>query len=264
MQTTAQQWLVYSLTKSALLLGLLGVAQYGPVMIFSLFAGVFIDRYPKKSLLIFTQVGFMVQSLLMAILVWSGHATYWSIFILAILLGLLSTLDHPTRQSFVPELVATKDLRSAIGLNSAVFNIARMVGPALAAFLMVKYGAGLLFLLNALSFIPVIFCIYLIRAKKSESKKIAKKIHVEIIEGLKYIKQTPAILSAILCMLAIGTFVMNFNVTLPLYAAEVLNQGVSGYGLLLSSYGAGSLIGAILVASLAKSTPTLRLLFASA
>ena len=131
MQITAQQWLVYTLTKSALLLGLLGVAQFGPVMCLSLFAGVYVDRYPKKQLLILTQVAQMIQALVLALLVWSEHIVYWEILVLATLLGLSNTLDIPTRQSFIPDLVDRKDLRSAIGLNMAIFNSARIIGPAL-------------------------------------------------------------------------------------------------------------------------------------
>ncbi|MDR3602844.1 MAG: MFS transporter [Desulfosporosinus sp.] len=264
MQATAQQWLVYSLTKSALLLGLLGAAQFGPVMCLSLFAGVVIDRYPKKRLIIFTQISLMLQAFILALLVWSGHVTYWNVLILAVLLGLVNTLDQPTRQTFITELVEKKDLRSAIGLNSAVFNVARMIGPALSAVLMAKYGAGPLFFVNGISFIPVIIGLSLIKTKPFETTKVQKKVLVEILEGLKYIKQSPPLRSAVLSTLAVGTFVMNYNIIIPLYAAEVLNLGVSGYGLLLSATGAGSFIGALLVASWAKGNPKLSLLFGSA
>lgn len=264
MQATAQQWLVYSLTKSALLLGLLGVAQFGPVMCLSLFAGVFIDRYPKRRILIFTQINLMLQAFVLSLLVWSGHVTYWYVFILAGLMGLINTMDQPTRQSFMPELVEKKDLRSAIGLNSAIFNVARMVGPALSAMLMAKYGAGLLFFLNGITFIPVIIGLYMIRTQPPENKKIPKKVLEEIFEGLKYIRRSLPLRSAVLCTLAVGTFVMNFNVVIPLYAAEVLKQGVGGYGFLLSANGAGSLVGAVLVASWAKGNPKLSLLFGTA
>lgn len=264
MQTTAQQWLVYTITKSALLLGLLGVAQFGPVMCLSLFAGVFIDRYPKKHLLIFTQVSLMIQAFILALLVWSGHVTYWNVFSLAVILGLFNTLDQPARQAFTPELVEKKDLRSAIGLNSAIFNVARMIGPALAAVLMAHYGAGPLFLFNGISFIPVIIGLYLIKAKPHPKKNVQAKVLTEIVEGLKYIRQSPPLRSAVLSTLVVGTFVMNFNIIIPLYAAEVLNQGVNGYGFLLSATGAGSFVGAFLVASWAKGNPRVTLLLGSA
>lgn len=264
MDTTGQQWLAYTLTKSALLLGLLGVAQFGPVMCFSLFAGVIIDRYPKKQILLFTQTCLMILAFILAFLVISGHITYWHIFILAIFLGLVNTLDQPTRQSFMPELVDKKDLRSAIGLNSSIFNVARMLGPAIAAILMAKYGAGPLFIVNGISFIPVIIAICLIKTKPFETKRVPKKVLVEIYEGLMYIRQSVFLRSAVLCTLSVGTFIMNYNVIIPLFAGEVLKQGVGGYGFLLSSSGAGSLIGALMVASWAKGKPRLRLLFGSA
>jgi predicted MFS family arabinose efflux permease len=263
MQATAQQWLIYSLTKSGILLGLLGVAQFGPVMFLSLFAGVFIDRYPKKRLLIFTQCSLMIQAFILAFLVWTGHVTYWHVFILAILLGLINTLDQPTRQAFMPELVEKKDLRSAIGLNSAVFNVARMIGPALSAVMMAKYGAGLLFFLNGISFIPVIIGISLIRVEPSIQKKIVTKVTTDIKEGLQYIKKSSILCSTILSMLAVGTFVMNLNVITPLYAGEVLKEGVNSYGMLLSATGGGSLVGALIVASWAKGMPKLKLLLGS-
>ena len=265
-QATAQQWLVYTLTKSALLLGLLGAAQFGPVMFLSLFAGVFVDRYPKKKMLIFTQTALMIQAFVLAILVWSGHIVYGEVFVLAALMGLVNTLDLPTRQSFMPDLVDRKDLRSAIGLNSAIVNVARMIGPALAALLMARFGAGLLFLINGISFLPVIYGIYLINIKDKPPvlKKVEKNVLAEILEGLNYIRRSPVLLGAILSMLAVGTFVMNFNVVIPLFAAEVLKQDVHGYGLLLSASGAGSLVGALLVATQAKGNPRFRMLFGSA
>ena len=120
MQTTAQQWLVYSITKSAFLLGILGVAQFGPMLVFSLFAGVLADRYPKKAILLFTQAALMVQAFILAVLVWSGHIQYWEVLLLASAFGLVNTLDMPTRQSFMVELVGRKDLSNAIALNSTI------------------------------------------------------------------------------------------------------------------------------------------------
>lgn len=261
MQTTAQQWLVYSLTKSALLLGLLGAAQFGPVMCLSLVAGVVIDRYPKKRLLLITQTCLMLQAFALALLVWTGEVTYWHVLILAALLGLVNTLDQPARQAFVPELVGRDKLRSAIGLNSAIFNLARMIGPALSAVLMARYGAGLLFFVNGLSFIAVIFGISLIRPRPVVVNRARQKIAAEIGEGLRYVGRTPALRNSVLCMLAVGTFIMNFSVITPLYADEVLGAGVHGYGLLLSANGAGALVAALLAASWAKGAPRLRQLF---
>lgn len=264
MQITAQQWLVYTLTKSALLLGLLGVAQFGPVLFLSFFAGVYVDRYTKKNLLILTQTIQMIQALVLAILVFSGHIVYWEILVLAILLGLANTLDIPARQSFIPELVNRKDLRSAIGLNMVVFNSARIVGPALSALLMAQFGIGFLFLLNGISFIPVIIYLYRINTKSTVTNKVKKKVLTEIREGLNYIRHSSVMFSTILTMLVLSTFIINFNVILPIYVAETLDQGISEYGFLMSASGTGSLIAALLVASKAMGNPKIQMLFGSA
>ena len=263
MQYTAQQWLVYSLTKSALLLGILGIAQFGPVMLFSLMAGVIIDRYPKRKVLLITQSVLLIQAILFAILVWTDYLNYWFILILATILGFANTFDQPARQSFIGELVGKQDLRNAISLNSTIVNIARLVGPALAAIMLNQYGAGLLFFMNGVSFIPVILGIYLIKGKTEAAVKYHEKISVELLEGLRYIKNSPIILSTISAMLIIGTFVMNLNVIAPLYVGEVINGGVNGYGAILSANGVGSLIGALLVATLGKGNIGLKSIFGS-
>jgi len=264
MQITALQWLVYTTTNSALLLGFLGVAQFGPVMVFSLFAGVFVDRHPKKKILIFTQMALMFQALILALFVFLGHIVYWEILVLAIFSGFVSTLDMPARQSFIPDLVEKKHLGSAIGLNMAVFNSARIIGPALSALLMARFGPGLLFLLNGISFIPVIVYLYQIDVVSKITKKVQKKLFSEILEGLRHIRQSPTMLNTIFLVLALGTFIMNFNVIIPIYAVEVLSQGVSGYGLLMSALGAGSLVGSLLIASKGKEETKMQRLFASA
>ena len=264
MQITALQWLVYTTTKSALLLGFLGVAQFGPVMVFSLFAGVIVDRYPKKKILIFTQSALMLQALVLALLVFLGHIVYWEILVLAVFSGFVSTLDMPARQSFIPDLVEKKHLGSAIGLNMAVFNSARIIGPALSALLMARFGPGLLFFLNGLSFIPVIIYIYKINVVDTVNKNVEKKIFSEILEGLKLIRHSPTMLNTIFAVLAVGTFIINFNVIIPIYAVEVINQGVNGYGLLMSALGVGSLIGSLVMASKGKEESKIQRLFASA
>ena len=263
MQATAQQWLVYSLTKSAFLLGLLGVAQFGPMLLLSLVAGVFIDRYPKKRLLLATQFLLMFQAFLLAGLVWTEQVTYGHVLALAFLLGMVNTVDQPARQSFVPELVAAEHIRNAVNLNSAIVNVARMVGPALAAYCMAEFGAGMAFFLNGLSFIPVLLGISSISTRTLENRPRPQKIHREIWEGLEYVSRLAQLRVSILAMLAVSTFVMNYNVFAPLYADHILNAGVQGYGFVSSAIGVGALIGAVGVASFAQGRPTLKLLISS-
>ncbi|NLI91548.1 MAG: MFS transporter [Peptococcaceae bacterium] len=249
MQRTAQQWLVYSLTKSAFLLGLLGVAQFGPMLLFSLFAGVIIDRYSKKKILIITQITMMAQAVILAAIVWSGKAEYWQIIVLALVFGFLMTVDMPSRQSFVIELVGRKDLPNAIALNSSVFNFARIAGPALSAVLMARYGAALCFFLNGISFIPVIFSLILTKPVAAKIQKERKNIIAGIHDGIMYIWRLPSLRIPILALLAIGAFAINMEVIIPVFADRVLGLGVHGYGFLLSAMGFGSLIGALFVAA---------------
>jgi len=263
MQRTAQQWLVYTITKSAFLLGILGVAQYGPMLIFSLFAGVIAGRYPKKSILLFTQSALMIQAFILAALVWYGHIHYWQVLLLASTLGLVTTLDMPTRQSFIFELVGRKDLTNAIALNSTIVNLARIIGPAIAALLMSGVGAGFCFFLNGISFIPVLIGLSLIRPQTITVVKRTGNMLKSIADGLKYIIKKPVLACTVLAVLDVGTFTMNTNVLFPVFADQVLHKGVNGYGLLLSAMGIGSLVGAMLVATKARTTPSRRTMFAS-
>lgn len=261
LQTTAQQWLVYTITQSAFLLGILGVAQFGPMLIFSLFAGVLADRYPKKSIILFTQTALMIQSFLMAALIWTGHLYYWQILILAAILGLANTLDMPARQSFFIELVGKEDLTNAIALNSSIVNLARIIGPATAALLMASVGAGFCFFLNGISFIPVLIILTLIRPQPMKIVNSKDNMIKSIIDGLKYIIKKPVLTCAILSLLAVGIFTMNSNVLLPVFTVQVLLQGVNGYGFLLSVMGIGSLGGALLVASKVRKEPKQKTMF---
>src|SRR5579859_5242602 len=156
MQTTGQAWLVLSLTHSAWALSLVGALQFLPVMLFSLFGGVLADRLPKRKVLLFTQSFALLQAVVLWLLVFTGTAQLWQIFVLATLLGLTNSFDMPTRQAFVVEMVGREDLPNAIALNSSIFNMARIVGPGIAGLVIALFGEAPLFLLNAISFVPVI------------------------------------------------------------------------------------------------------------
>lgn len=251
-QRTAQVWLVYSLTKSAFLLGLLGVFQFGPVFLCSLFAGVLIDRLPKKKLIIFTQFVFMIQSLILAYLVWIQRARYWQIAILALVFGFAQTLDMPARQAYYAELVGKADLMNAISLNSTVFNLARVVGPSVAGILLVKLGAAACFFINGISFIPVIYGLYIINAKDNISGKKHEKIIKEIIDSIKYIMKNDTLKFTIILMIIVCIFSANSEVIIPVFTNEVLKMGARGYTFLLSALGFGAFCGAIFMASRSK------------
>ncbi len=264
MQRTAQLWLVYKITSSAFLLGLVGVAQFGPILLFSLFAGVFVDRFPKQKVLILTQSVMLLQAFIFAILVWSGKIQYWEILILAVMLGLANTLDVPTRQSFIIELVGKKDLMGAIALNSANVNIARIIGPAVAGLLMVYAGIATCFFVNALTFVAVLIALFMIKVEPRNQHP--KKIHVfhDVREGLQYIVKNKKLISAVVTMLAVGTFAMNTNVIIPVFAKDILQRKASGYSFMLTAMGVGSFIAAILVSVRSGKGPSVYILYISA
>lgn len=244
-QRTAQAWLVYSITKSAFLLGLLGVFQFGPVFLFSLFIGVLIDRFSKKKLLILTQIIFMVQSLVLAYLVWIHVVKYWHIAVLAVIFGFAQTVDLPVRQSFYVELVGKEDLMNAISLNSTVINLAKIVGPSIAGILMVKLGTTACFFINGISFIPVIYGLCKIKVKENKLKRNNQNVIKEIKDGIKYIWENDILKFTVLLMIIVCVFSANSEVIIPVFTSEVLKMGAKEYSFLLSAFGVGALSGAI-------------------
>lgn len=260
MQKTAQVWLLYSLTKSPFLLGILGIFQFGPMLLFGVFSGVIIDRLPKKKLLYITQSVNMFQAFILTILVYSECINYWEIFILAIISGLAQTLDMPTRQSFFIELVGKDDLPNAISLNSTITNIAKILGPSISGVIMLKFGIKFCFLINFLSFIAVLMGLFLISAEGKPAYVNKKNFFGEVKEGLIYIKSHKNLLSTICVMAITCTFAMNIDVIAPVFSKTVLGKGADGYTFILSSMGVGSLIGAIKMASRKREGLTLKFL----
>lgn len=259
MQNIAQPWLAYTLTNSPFLLSLIGIVQYTPMLIFSLFAGVIVDKFPKKKILILTQSASLIITLILAILVWTGKVHYWHILILSTVLGIVNTIDMPSRQSIIVELVGKEDLMNGIALNSMAFNLARIVGPSIAGLVMGYVGIAACFFINAISFGAVLISLFFIKIEPSKvvetkNKKNTKLIG-EIKDGLKYIYHKPVLLYTILIMAVVGTFVPNFNVLVPVFAKEVLKQGETGFGILMSFMGLGSFIGAMFIAMLSKNGP---------
>ncbi len=254
MQTTAQAWLVLQLTHSAWLLGVVGALQFLPVLLFSLFGGVMADRLPKRRTLLFTQSFAMLQAAVMFLLVATGTVQVWHVLVLAALLGLTNSVDMPTRQSFVVEMVGREDLPNAVALNSSIFNLARVLGPGLGGLLIAWLGVAPLFLLNAVSFIAVIIGLAMIDKKallalptriQGESKPSTIQ---SLREGLVYVWQVPAILMVISIVGVVSLFGINFNVILPLFATDVLHSGPLGFGFISAAFGLGSLLCALWIA----------------
>ena len=257
MQNTAQPWLAYSMTKSALLLSVVSALQFLPALLFSLFAGVLIDRLPKKKMLMITQSLSLVITFAVWLLVRSGEIQYWHLLISASLLGHVNTLDMPIRQSFVVEMVGHDDLMNAIALNSLTFNVARMIGPSLAGILMGAFGVSSCFLINSLSFGAVLISLFFIHPVTCALPEQQERqgIFASIGEGLKYIFKNETLFTTLLFMTVVSTFALNYGVAIPVFATQILGLSETGYGFLMSALGAGALLGALLVAALSKNGP---------
>lgn len=253
-QLTAQQWLVYEMTDSAILLGLLSTMQFTPSLLFSLFAGFWIDRHSKRKILVGTQFFYMVQALLLAVLLWSGHAAYGWILFFAFFVGTIDAIDMPTRLSFMPVLVGKTYLHSAVALNSANFNMTRMFGPLLAAFLLSYIDYGMVFFLNAVSLIPICLMYHRMRVYEPPSSSRRENAWQEIKEGIACARENPVIISNLCTMFIVSGLILNFGTYGPLFADRILHRGLSGFGVILFAIGAGSLIGGLLSAAGAKRT----------
>ncbi len=265
MQSIGQAWLVLQLTNSAFKLGLVTAMQFLPMMLFALFAGTLVDKYPKKKVLIFTQTSLAILATVLASLTYFNIVQYGHVLVLATLLGIVNTVDAPTRQSFFIELVGKEDLMNAIGLNSTVFNLARIIGPAVAGFLIALVGISVCFYLNALSFLAVILALKMMdNSEKLPVIKSQKNPFADIREGLSYIKSTNLIFYPLLLLAIISTFVFNFNVMVPIFAKQSLNQNAAGYGFMMTSMGIGSFIGALVITARSKTGPRLKYLLGGA
>ncbi len=250
MQMTAQQWLVYRLTSSPLALGAVMFLASLPVTLFSLFAGVVVDRADKRKFLILVQSAMMLLAFTLAALTYTGVVQYWHVLGLALLLGLANTFDMPTRQAFNVELVGKDDLMNAIALNASIFNGARLVGPAVAGLLVARVGEALAFALNGLSFLAVIAGLTLMRLPAPARRDGPITPLADLKEGLGYIVHNRAALALVLVAAVPSIFGFPYTSLLPVMAGDVLKMQADGYGLLVSSVGLGALIGAVSLASL--------------
>ncbi|CAH1214219.1 Enterobactin exporter EntS [Paenibacillus allorhizoplanae] len=264
MQNIGQSWLVLTLTGSSLKLGIVAACQFLPILLFSLFAGIIVDKFPKKKILILTQTVSMILAFALATLVLTDTVRYEYILVLALLLGLNNTLDMPTRQAFNVEIVGKEDLMNAIALNSTTFNMARIVGPSIGAVMMAWLGAGWCFLLNGVSFIAVLYGLIHIEAAPYVRKMRAKEgILKEIKDGIVYIAKDPILSPTVLLVTVIGTLAFNFNILIPVFTKNVLHMGETTYGTLMSCLGVGSLAGALTMSFRSKRGPKLKLSMAA-
>ncbi len=248
MQTVAQAWLVYRMTKSALLLGSVGFASQIPVFLVAPFGGITADRVNRQRLVIATQTASMILAGILAALTLSGHVHVWHIFVLAGLLGVVNAFDIPGRQSFLVDMVGKEDLMNAIALNSSMFNGARVIGPAIAGVLVAKIGEGWCFAANSISYIAVIVGLLLMRVHSAPRASKHSPIE-DIVEGFRWANQT-RIIRALLLLLGLVSLVgMPYTVLMPIFADQILHGGALGLGVLMGATGVGALFGALTLAA---------------
>ncbi|AJE02778.1 MFS transporter [Geobacter pickeringii] len=250
MQQVAMSWLVYRLTGSALLLGVVGFASQIPTFLLAPVAGVLADRWNRRRLLIATQSLAMLQAALLAAAVLTGVVQVWQIIALSVVLGCVNAFDIPIRQSFVVELVGRKeDLSNAIALNSSMVNGARLVGPSIAGVLVATVGEGVCFILNAASYLAVIAAITAMRITPARRHGARKHILHELREGFTYAFGFPPIRSILSLLAVVSLMGMPYTVLLPVFAKEILKGGAHTFGFLMAAAGVGSLGSTLYLAS---------------
>jgi MFS family permease len=248
MQTVAQAWLVYSMTKSALLLGSVGFASQIPVFLIAPFGGITADRVNRQRLVIATQTAAMILAGILAGLTLSGRVQVWHIFVLASLLGVVNAFDIPGRQSFIVDMVGKEDLMNAIALNSSMFNGARIIGPAISGILVAKIGEGWCFAANSISYIAVIAGLSLMRVHCAP--RASKHSPMEdIIEGFRWVNHTKVIRALLLLLGLVSLVGMPYVVLMPVFADKILHGGARGLGILMGATGVGAMFGALTLAA---------------
>ena len=252
MQTVAQAWLIYRLTGSAALLGVLGFVGQIPILLLSPLAGLVADRWPRRRVVISTQIASMLLAFILAALTMTGHIRVWEIIVLATLLGIVNAFDVPARQSFLIEMVGRGDLLNAIALNSSMFNGARIAGPAIAGILVAVVGEGWCFLLNGISYLAVIAGLFLMRIEKMTLVHDGTAPLEKLREGFRFARHTKPI-RALLTLVAIVSFMaLPYTVLMPIFAVQILHGGASAYGWLMGAVGAGAMFGALALAMRAQ------------
>ncbi|GGT24900.1 MFS transporter [Streptomyces chromofuscus] len=262
MQRIAQDWLVLSLTGSATAVGVTTALQFLPMLLFGLYGGVLVDRLPKRPALMVTQTAMALTGLALAALTLTGHVQVWHVYVAAFAVGLATVVDNPARQSFVSEMVGPDQLQNAVSLNSANFQSARMIGPAVAGVLITGVGTGWAFLLNGLSYVAPLVGLLLMRPRELHAVERAPRGKGQLREGLAYVAGRPHLVWPIVLVGFIGTFAFNFPVYLSAFAGEVFHVGAGTYSLFNTLMAVGSVTGALLAAR--RGTARMRLLAAAA
>jgi MFS family permease len=268
MQRAAQAWLVLTLTNDPFMLGLVVAAQFGPVLLFGLFGGIVADSVSKRRTLVVTQAVAMSLAFVLAALAATGTAQVWHVLVLALLLGFTSVVDMPTRLSFVVEMVGRDDVVSAVALNSALVNTAKVIGPAVAGLTISVFSIAFAFFVNGLSFVAVIGGLLAMRSSELEPAtrtplpRTLGAVTANLAEGLGYVRRTRAVLLGVIVVGLGSTAGMNFQVLIAPLARNVLDSGAEGFGFLMAASGLGSVVAAGIVAALGRPRLTIIVLAA--
>ncbi|MHA6620592.1 MFS transporter [Pseudonocardia sp. DLS-67] len=249
MQTIAQSWLVLQLTGSATAVGLVVALQTLPVLLFGPYAGVVVDRIGKRRLLIGLLVVMSTQAAILGVLTATGAVQLWHVYVLAFVLGTVSSFENPARQTFVLELVGPDNLRNAVSLNSVLANVSRAVGPAIAGIVIATGGMAVCFLLNAASFVAVISSLLRLDLTALTPTTPTPRAPGQLREGFDYVRRTPALAVPLLTMALIGCLAFEFQVVLPIFASETFAGDARTYGFLTAAMGVGAVIGGLCMAA---------------
>src|SRR6266849_6147691 len=248
MQTVAQSWLVYRLTGSSLLLGLVGFASQIPVFLVAPLGGIMADRHNRHRVIFATQTAAMLLAGILATLTLLGVVQVWHVFVLASLLGIVNAFDIPARQSFLVDMVGKEDLMNAIALNSSMFNGARIVGPAMAGILVAKIGEGWCFFANAVSYVAVIIGLHMMRVQPRFHRPTGPPL-AHIIEGFRFVRNTAPIRAILFLLGLVSLVAMPYTVLMPIFADRILHGGARGLGILMGATGVGALLAALMLAA---------------
>jgi MFS family permease len=263
MQSIAQAWLVLKISNSGTALGVVSALQYIPVLFFGALGGVVADRFPKRTVLYFTQSSAGVLAIILGVLVASGQVQLWMVYVLAFCLGWVNVFDNPTRQSFVVEMVGEDRLRNAVTLYSSLVNLSRVIGPAIAAALIALVGLAPCFIINGVSYAAVVIMLAVMRPGEMHLNPPLPRTKGQLQEGVRYVMSTPILRDILIMMALVGMLTYEFQVSLPLMAQFTFNAGASGLAFLTGSFGVGAVVGGLAVASQRKNAPSLLIITGS-
>jgi len=263
MQMTAQGWLVYDMTGSKFLLGLINTIAGIPIILFTPLGGVIADHHNKKNLLVATQIIFTVLSFLVGLLIFTGGINFYNLSVIVFLIGTANAIDSPTRQSFVAELVGPGSLGNAIALNSLAFNTARMIGPAVAGYIIGLVGVESCYFINAATFLGVILALLMLKGDFSPKSTPVASASKAFAEGMQYITSNKRLLFSLILVAFTSIFVMPYSVMMPVFARDIFQTGARGLGTLMAFSGFGALTGALMLAQFSEGIDLKRLIYGS-